>query len=49
MTVTVLVPGETSRAALAGQEWVEPVVYEPDHDWPEEASSAGQDPPNLVS
>jgi phosphoglycerate dehydrogenase-like enzyme len=40
MTVTVLVPGETGRAALAGQEWAEPVVYDPDHDWPEPASSA---------
>jgi phosphoglycerate dehydrogenase-like enzyme len=40
MTVTVLVPDETGRAALAGQEWAEPVVYDPDHDWPEEASSA---------
>jgi phosphoglycerate dehydrogenase-like enzyme len=40
MTVTVLVPGETGRAALAGQEWAEPVVYDPDHHWPQEASSA---------
>jgi phosphoglycerate dehydrogenase-like enzyme len=40
MTVTVLVPGETGRAALAGQERAEPVVYDPDHDWPEPASSA---------
>ena len=40
MTVTVLVPGETGRAALAGQEWAELVVYDPDHDWPEPASSA---------
>jgi phosphoglycerate dehydrogenase-like enzyme len=40
MTVTVLVPGETGRAALAGQEWAELVLYDPDHDWPEPASSA---------
>jgi phosphoglycerate dehydrogenase-like enzyme len=40
MTVTVLVPGETGRAALAGQEWADPVLYDPDHDWPEPASSA---------
>jgi phosphoglycerate dehydrogenase-like enzyme len=40
MTVTVLVPGETGRAALAEQEWADLVVYDPDHDWPEPASSA---------
>jgi phosphoglycerate dehydrogenase-like enzyme len=40
MTVTVLVPGETGRVALAGQDWAELVVYDPDHDWPEPASSA---------
>ncbi|HEY2280099.1 MAG TPA: 2-hydroxyacid dehydrogenase [Streptosporangiaceae bacterium] len=40
MTVTVLVPGETGRAALAGQEWADPVVYDPDREWPEEASPA---------
>ena len=40
MTVTVLVPGETGRAALAGQEWADPVLYDPDREWPEEASSA---------
>jgi phosphoglycerate dehydrogenase-like enzyme len=40
MTVTVLVPGETGRAALAGQEWADPVLYDPDREWPEAASSA---------
>jgi phosphoglycerate dehydrogenase-like enzyme len=40
MTVTVLVPGETGRAALAGQEWADPVVYDPDREWPEASSSA---------
>jgi phosphoglycerate dehydrogenase-like enzyme len=40
MTVTVLVPGEQGRAALAEQEWADPVLYDPDREWPEPASSA---------
>jgi phosphoglycerate dehydrogenase-like enzyme len=40
MTVTVLVPSEEGRAALAGREWADPVVYDPDQAWPEQASSA---------
>ena len=40
MTVTVLVPDETGRTALAGREWAELVVYDPGHDWPQEVSSA---------
>ncbi len=40
MTVTVLVPSEEGRAALAGLDLVEPVIYEPGAEWPEQASSA---------
>ena len=40
MTVTALVPNELGRAALAGLDSVEPVVYEPGGEWPEQASSA---------
>lgn len=40
MTVTVLVPDERGRAALAGLDSVDPVVYEPGGQLPEQASSA---------
>jgi phosphoglycerate dehydrogenase-like enzyme len=40
MTVTVLVPSETGRAALAGLDPVSPVVYEPGAGWPEQGPSA---------
>ena len=40
MTVTVLVPSEEGRAALAGLESVHPVVYKPGGQLPEQASSA---------
>jgi phosphoglycerate dehydrogenase-like enzyme len=40
MTVTVLVPSEEGRAALAGLELAEPVRYTPGEPWPEQAPSA---------
>jgi phosphoglycerate dehydrogenase-like enzyme len=40
MTVTALVFDEQGRAALAGLEMVEPVVYEPGASWPEQAAAA---------
>ena len=40
MTVTVLVPSEAGRVALAGLDSVEPVRYTPGEEWPEQASSA---------
>ena len=40
MTVTALVFDEQGRAALAGLEMVEPVVYEPGAAWPEQAAAA---------
>ena len=40
MAVTVLVPDEEGRAALAGLDSVEPVVYDPGVKWPEQAPSA---------
>jgi phosphoglycerate dehydrogenase-like enzyme len=40
MTVTVLVPTEEGRAALAGLDSVDPVVYEPGGQLPEQAPSA---------
>jgi phosphoglycerate dehydrogenase-like enzyme len=40
MAVTVLVPSEEGRAALAGLDSVEPVVYDPGAEWPEQAQSA---------
>src|SRR6202012_1927758 len=40
MTVTALVFDEQGRAALAGLEMVEPVVYEPGAGWPEQAAAA---------
>jgi phosphoglycerate dehydrogenase-like enzyme len=40
MTVTVLVPGEVGRAALAGLDSVDPVRYTPGGKWPDQASSA---------
>ncbi|HEY0716862.1 MAG TPA: NAD(P)-dependent oxidoreductase [Streptosporangiaceae bacterium] len=40
MTVTVLVPDEEGRAALAALGSADPVMYEPGADWPEQASAA---------
>lgn len=40
MTVTVLVPTELGRTALAELDSVEAVLYEPDGQWPEQAMSA---------
>lgn len=54
MTMTVLVPSDEGRAALADLANVSLVVYDPDEPMPGEAADAevlivaGQEPPNLV-